>query len=81
MLFISSTKYLNIRWDGHFVVILVSFLGCSISIVFNAFYWPARNKTAIHKQHKITSLLINDYNLNMLIVEQYKLQLTICEHQ
>ncbi len=30
MQFISSTKYLNIRWDGHYVVILVLFVSHSI---------------------------------------------------
>ncbi len=36
MLFVSSTKYLNIKWGGHFVVILVSFVTRSNPVLFIA---------------------------------------------
>jgi hypothetical protein len=34
MQFVSSTNYLNIRWDGQFVVILVSFVSFSIPVFY-----------------------------------------------
>jgi hypothetical protein len=43
----------------------------------NAFSRAARNKKTIHKQHKITSLLINDNHLNIHIIEQHSIQLYI----
>ncbi len=63
---------------GHFSVIGESFR--SYFLLKSAFSWAAQNKTAVHKQHKITSLLINDYHLNIHIIEQHSTQLYICEH-
>ncbi len=83
MLFISSTKYLNIRWVFHFVVFLVSFSTCSIPIFLlkNVFSWTARKKTAFHKQHEITSLIIYDYSVNMRNNEQREIPKIMFFHQ
>ncbi len=74
MQFISSTKYFKTRWGGHFMVILVLLVSCSIPVfkLKNAFSWAAWNKTAIHKQHIIISLLINDYHLNNILLSSTK---------
>ncbi len=60
---------------GHFSVVCELFH--SRFLFKNVFSWAARNKTAFHKQHKITSLVINDKNLNMHNNEQHELHLLI----
>jgi hypothetical protein len=54
MLFISSTKYLHIRWDGHIVVILVSFVTRSIPGFLMSFL----------EQHETKQLFTNSTNLH-----------------
>jgi hypothetical protein len=52
---------------GHFGIIGESFHSCFL--LKNAFSGAAQHKIAIHKQHVITSLLINDYNLNIHFID------------
>jgi hypothetical protein len=63
---------------GHFSVVHESFHSRFFNCLFLS---PEQHEIKqLHKQHKITSLLINDYNLNKHTIEQHQTQLSIRKH-